>query len=150
HEMAHQWFGDLVTLAWWDDTWLNESFASWMETKIVEGWKPDWALDIDVVADKSGVMREDSLDSARAIRQPIKAHSDIESAFDGITYGKGEAVLMMLEKWIGADTFQQGVRAYLAKHAWGNATYEDFVSAMSDAARKDLHPLFDSFVLQSG
>ncbi len=150
HEMAHQWFGDLVTLAWWDDTWLNESFASWMESKIVEAWKPEWELDVDVVAGKSGVMRQDSLDTARAIRQKIDDERDIENAFDGITYGKGEAVLTMLEKWIGADTFQKGVRAYLAKHAWGNATYDDFVGAMSDAAGKDLHPLFDSFVLQSG
>jgi alanyl aminopeptidase len=150
HEMAHQWFGDLVTLAWWDDTWLNESFASWMETKIVASWKPEWDIDVEAVAGKFHVMRADSLDSARAIRQKIEVHADIESSFDDITYGKGEAVLTMIERWVGADTFQQGVRAYLAKHAWGNATYEDFVGAMSDAAHKDLHGLFDSFVLQSG
>ena len=150
HEMAHQWFGDFVTLAWWDDTWLNESFASWMEGKIVEVYKPEWDLGIDAVASKSGVMHEDSLDSARAIHQPIKVHGDIESSFDGITYGKGEAVLTMIERYVGADTFQKGVRAYLAKHAWGNATYEDFVGAMSDAAGRDLHPLFDTFVKQSG
>jgi cytosol alanyl aminopeptidase len=150
HEMAHQWFGDYVTMAWWDDTWLNESFASWMEGKIVGEWKPDWDLDIDAVAGKSGVMHQDSLDSARAIHQPIKVFGDIEGSFDGITYGKGEAVLRMMERTVGADTWQRGVRAYLAKHAWGNATYEDFVSAMTEAAGTDLHPLFDSFVKQSG
>jgi len=150
HEMAHQWFGDYVTLAWWDDTWLNESFASWMETKITAEWKPDWDLDISAVSSKSGVMHQDSLDSARAIHQPIKELGDIEASFDGITYGKGEAVLRMMERTIGPDTFQRGVRAYLAKHAWGNATYEDFVSAMTEAAGTDLHPLFDSFVKQSG
>jgi alanyl aminopeptidase len=150
HEMAHQWFGDYVTLAWWDDTWLNESFASWMETKIVAEWKPEWDLDVGAVAGKSSVMRQDSLDSARSIHQPIQEQGDIESSFDGITYGKGEAVLRMLERSIGPDTFQRGVRAYLAKHAWANATYEDFVGAMTEAAGKDLHPLFDSFVKQSG
>jgi alanyl aminopeptidase len=150
HEMAHQWFGDYVTMAWWDDTWLNESFATWMETKIVAEWKPEWDLDIDAVPHKSAVMRQDSLETARAIHQPIKVFGDIESSFDGITYGKGEAVLRMMERVIGPDTFQRGVRAYLAKHAWSNATYEDFVGAMSEVAGGNLHPLFDSFVKQSG
>ena len=150
HEMAHQWFGDYVTLAWWDDTWLNESFASWMEGKIVGEWKPEWDLDIEAVATKSSVMGQDSLDTARAIHQPIKNMGDIESSFDGITYGKGEVVLRWIERTVGADTFQKGVRAYLAKHAWGNATYDDFVSTMGEAAGSDLHPMFDSFVKQSG
>ena len=150
HEMAHQWFGDLVTLGWWDDTWLNESFASWMETKIVAAWQPKWDLDVDAVSSKSGIMGADSLDTARAIHQPIVTQADIESSFDGITYQKGEAVLRMIERFVGPDTFQKGVRAYLAKHAWGNATYDDFVGAMSDAAGRDLSALFDSFVKQSG
>ncbi|MBL0220149.1 MAG: M1 family metallopeptidase [Myxococcales bacterium] len=150
HEIAHQWFGDYVTLAWWDDTWLNESFASWMETKIIEAWQPTWDLDIDAVSSKSGVMGRDSLDSARAIRQPITTAEDIDSSFDGITYGKGEAVLAMIERSVGPDVFQRGVRAYLAKHAWGNATYDDFVGAMTEAAGKDLRPLFEAFVKQSG
>ena len=81
--MAHQWFGDDVTLAWWDDTWLNESFASWMETKIVERWKPEWDLDVGAVGGKSRVMGADSLDSARTIRQPIESANDIANAFDG-------------------------------------------------------------------
>ena len=150
HEIAHQWFGDYVTLAWWDDTWLNESFASWMEAKIVSAWQPKWELEIDAVAEMSGVMGQDSLDTARAIRQPVTSEQDIESSFDGITYGKGEVVLAMIERTIGADVFQKGVRAYLAKHAWGNATYDDFVGAMTEAAGKDVRPLFDSFVKQSG
>jgi alanyl aminopeptidase len=150
HEMAHQWFGDYVTLAWWDDTWLNESFASWMESKVAAQWKPDWEIAAEGAAGKRFVMGADSLDSARTIRQPITTANDIINAFDGITYGKGQAVLTMLERTIGPDVFQRGVRDYLAKHAWGNATYEDFVGAMSGAAGSDLHPLFDSFVLQSG
>jgi alanyl aminopeptidase len=150
HEIAHQWFGDLVTMAWWDDLWLNESFASWMQSKIVDAWKPEWGLGVDAVATKSAVMGQDSLDSARAIRQPIREHGDIRGAFDGITYAKGAAVLTMIERTVGADRFRGGVRAYLAGHARGNATYDDFVDAMSTAAGTDLHPLFDSFVKQSG
>ncbi|HEU0033437.1 MAG TPA: M1 family metallopeptidase [Kofleriaceae bacterium] len=150
HELAHMWFGDFVTLAWWDDTWLNESFASWMESKIVDQWKPEWEGAVSMVSSKSGVMGQDSLDSARAVRQPITTAGDINNAFDGITYQKGEAVLTMVERHIGADAFQKGVRDYLAKHAWGNATYDDFVASISAAAGKDLKPMFDAFVLQSG
>ena len=150
HEMAHQWFGDYVTLAWWDDTWLNESFASWMESKVVETWKAAWEIPVGRVRSKVGVMYGDSLDTARTIRQPITSANDINNAFDGITYQKGEAVLTMLERTIGPDVFQRGVRDYLAKHAWRNATYQDFVGAMSSAAGKDIHAMFDTFVLQSG
>jgi alanyl aminopeptidase len=150
HELAHQWFGDYVTLAWWDDTWLNEAFASWMESKVIEQWQPDWEVPVGRARSKGGVMFGDSLDAARAIRQPITSANDIDNAFDGITYQKGQAVLAMLERTIGPGVFQRGVRDYLASHAWRNATYEDFVGAMSRAAGKDLHPLFDSFVLQSG
>ncbi len=150
HEMAHQWFGDLVTLAWWDDTWLNESFAQWMEAKLVDAWKPEWELGVDLVDTKSGVMADDSLDSARAIYQPIKNRGDILNAFDGITYQKGEAVLTMIERHVGEAVFRTGVRDYLAKHAFSNATYDDFVASMSSAAGRDVRPLFDSFVKQSG
>jgi len=150
HELAHQWFGDYVTLAWWDDTWLNESFASWMGAKIIGTWKPEWESSVDEVASKNGVMHQDSLDTARAIRQPIEDVGDIEMAFDGITYAKGESVLTMIERHLGADKFQAGVRSYLAKHAWGNATYDDFVGEMTVAAGHDVKPMFDSFILQSG
>jgi alanyl aminopeptidase len=150
HELAHMWFGDYVTMAWWDDIWLNESFATWLASKITEQWKPEWEIPVMRAAGKGQIMFADSLDSARTIRQPINTADDIRNAFDGITYGKGNAVLTMLERTIGPDVFQRGVRDYLAKHAWGNATYEDFVSAMSRAAGKDLHSLFDAFVLQSG
>jgi alanyl aminopeptidase len=136
HEIAHQWFGNLVTLAWWDDVWLNEAFATWMEAKIVDKWKPEWDGPVHMVTSKSGVMGSDSLDSARMIRQPIETHGDIETGFDSITYRKGNAVLTMIERAIGPDVFQKGVRAYLAKHAWGNATYFDFVGAMTEAAPK--------------
>ncbi len=150
HEIAHQWFGNYVTLAWWDDTWLNEAFANWMGTKVIEQWKPAWDAPVERVASKARVMGQDSLDAARAIRQPIATEDDIQNAFDGITYQKGEAVLTMIERWVGAETFQKGVRAYMKQHAWGSATYADFVGAMSEASGKDLRPMFDSLVLQSG
>jgi len=150
HELAHQWFGDDVTLAWWDDTWLNEAFATWMEAKVVAKFKPEWDADVEQSAARSHIMGADSLDTARAIRQPIETANDIANAFDGITYGKGEAVLTMIERWIGEATFQKGVRAYLKKHSGGNATYGDFVAAMSQAAGRELRPLFDAFVVQTG
>src|SRR5262249_9770392 len=98
HELAHQGFGDLVTVGWWDDTWLNEAFASWMEAKVIAQWKPEWDAEIEMVSTKSGAMGADSLDSARQIRQPIETPNDIANSFDGITYRKGEAVLAMIER----------------------------------------------------
>jgi alanyl aminopeptidase len=150
HELAHQWFGNYVTLAWWDDVWLNEAFASWVGAKIVARWQPAWDASVERVARKVRVMVLDSLAAARAIRQPIADEGDIFNAFDDITYEKGPAVLSMIERWTGAETFQRGVRAYLARHAWGNATYADFAGEISAAAGQDLRPVLDSFVLQSG
>jgi alanyl aminopeptidase len=150
HEMAHQWFGDMVTMAWWDDTWLNESFASWMAAKITRVVEPRWDSDVWDVDVRSGVMGTDSLDSARQIAQPIATANDIDNAFDEITYEKGQAVLTMIERQITPAAFQNGVRAYLAAHAWGNATYGDFVRAMAEASGADPKPMFDSFVMQSG
>jgi alanyl aminopeptidase len=150
HEMAHQWFGDLVTTAWWDDIWLNEAFASWMENKIVGQWKPDWHVDVTVVNDRLGAMREDSLVSTRKIRQPIESNDDIANAFDGITYQKGEAVIRMFEAWIGEDKFRKGIRQYLKQHAWGVATAKEFEAAISSAAGHNIAPAFDTFLNQAG
>jgi alanyl aminopeptidase len=150
HELAHQWFGDYVTPAWWDDVWLNEAFATWMGAKIVERWQPAWDLAVERVTRQAHAMGADSLDAARAIRQPVADKGDILNAFDDITYEKGAEVLSMIERWLGPDTFQRGVRAYLARHAWGNATYADFAGAMAATTGADLRPVLDSFVLQSG
>jgi alanyl aminopeptidase len=150
HEIAHQWFGDEVTIAWWDDTWLKESFASWMAAKLVAQLEPAWQGDLAMVGARAAVMATDSLENARTIRQPIDSANDITNAFDGITYDKGQAVLTMMERWLTPEVFQKGVRAYLAEHAGGNASYADFVRAMNAASGRDIKPLFDSFVLQSG
>ena len=150
HEMAHQWFGDLVTTAWWDDIWLNEAFASWMENKIVAEWKPEWHIDVTEVNSRLGAMREDSLVSARKIRQPIGSNDDIANAFDGITYQKGAAVIQMFETWLGREKFRKGVQLYLKQHSWGNATAAEFEAGISAAAGRDIAPAFDSFLNQPG
>jgi alanyl aminopeptidase len=150
HEMAHQWFGDLVTTAWWNDTWLNEAFATWMERKIPGEWRPDWHLDVAAVNARVGAMRQDELASARAIRQPIESNDDIANAFDDITYEKGAAVIEMFERWIGPEKFRSGVQLYLKQHAWGNATAGDFEAAISSVAGQDVAPVFSSFLDQPG
>jgi hypothetical protein len=119
HELAHMWFGDLVTLAWWDDAWLNESFANWMEYKIVEQWRPGWEVPLQRVGRRNRAMAADSLISARRVRQPVESKDDMANAFDTITYNKGSSVLVMFEGWIGADTFRRGIQRYLSRHAYG-------------------------------
>ena len=150
HELAHQWFGDLVTMAWWDDTWLNESFASWMGEKVTDRFDPTWGVALRRVADRAEALQADSLSSARRIRQPIANRQDIEDAFDDITYAKGEAVLEMLEAWLGEETFRRGVQSYLGAHAWGNATTADFASRMTAAAGRDVEVVLYDFLDQTG
>ncbi len=150
HEMAHLWFGDLVTTAWWDDIWLNEAFATWMAGKTLEQWKPEWGTSLGEAAARQSAMISDSLVTARRIRQPIASQSDIANAFDNITYGKGSAVIYMFEHWIGPDVFRRGVQNYLKKHADGNATATDFLAALSAAAGRDIAPAFSSFLEQAG
>jgi cytosol alanyl aminopeptidase len=150
HELAHQWFGDLVTMAWWDDLWLNESFASWSEGRILTDAQPAWGEAVERVLGRSRALGADSLVSARRIRQPIESENDIVNAFDGITYGKGSAVLSMTEAWLGPDVFQRGVRRHLAAHARGNATAQDFLSALSAEAGQDVSGVLASFLDQGG
>jgi alanyl aminopeptidase len=151
HEFAHQWFGDLVTTAWWDDIWLNESFASWLEEKISDEWHPEWTHHASLVHNRAHAMAADSLVSARRVRQPVVTNDEIYNAFDGgITYAKGEAVINMFERFVGPPTFQRGVRKYIADHADGNATVNDFVAAVSSVAGRDLGPAFKSFLDQAG
>lgn len=150
HEMAHQWFGDLVTTEWWNDIWLNEAFATWMERKAVAKWQPDWRADVTAVKERLGAMDLDSLTTARSIRQPIASDSDIANAFDGITYEKGAAVIRMFETSVGEDKFRKGVQLYLKQHAWGNATANDFEAAISAAAGKNIAPAFNSFLDKPG
>ncbi|HEX3682260.1 MAG TPA: M1 family metallopeptidase [Bryobacteraceae bacterium] len=148
HEMSHQWFGDLVTTAWWDDIWLNEAFASWLSSKLLDEWKPEWNIKAD--ASRSlNVLRADSLTTARRIRQPIEAPGDIANAFDGITYGKGEAVIAMFENYMGPLDFQRAIRLYLLQHAWGNATSADLLATL-DSVSQGVGPAFSTFLNQVG
>ncbi len=150
HELAHQWFGDLVTLAWWDDTWLNEAFATWTSAKIMTQWKPEWNWRLGDLGSKFGAMREDSLVSARQIRQPIQSMDDISNAFDGITYEKGAAVIRMFESWVGERQFQAGVNGYLKRYASKNASAADFLDAIAGTGQPLLTRAFSSFLEQPG
>lgn len=150
HELAHQWFGDLVTTAWWNDIWLNEAFATWMEEKFVREWKPEWKTDVNDVNAKLGAEGEDSLVSARKIRQEIVTKDDINNAFDDITYQKGAAVISMFENWVGPETFRKGVKSYLTQYALHNADAPEFLDAISSAGKKNVNAAFSSFLNQAG
>ena len=131
HELAHQWFGDLVTTAWWDDIWLNEGFASWTANKIVSEYHPDWHADIEALNSSQGAMHSDSLVSARRVRQPIESKDDIVNAFDSITYDKGSALLNMFESYMGREKFRTGIHRYLTKYSWKNANAAEFLAALA-------------------
>ena len=152
HELAHQWFGDLVTMRWWDDLWLNEGFATWMGNKIHGQLQPEAHTDRGLLEGALGAMGADSLASTRRIHEPIKDFTDIQSAFDGITYQKGGAVLNMFEQYIGPEPFRTGIRNYLLAHARGNATSADLIGAV--AAQGDdpqaIAQAFFSFIDQPG
>jgi len=150
HELAHQWFGDYVTTAWWDDIWLNEGFANWMEDRITAAFEPAWHQELNVLAMRDKALRADSLTKARQIRQPIVVSGDIFNAFDNITYDKGASILHMFERYVGSELFARGVRDYLRAKAFGNATSADFIAAISKVAGKDLAPAFATFLDQPG
>lgn len=136
HELAHHWTGDLVTLKFWDDLWLNESFASFLDSKITEQFQPAWEEPLERVGSRAAAMDNDSLHSARRIRQPIQSNDDIVNAFDPITYAKGKAVLGMLEDWLGPTVFQRGLTRYLRRHAHGTAVAADFLQALQSEAEQ--------------
>lgn len=152
HELAHQWTGDTVTLRWWNDIWLNEAFATWMQQKVAEELHPDYRTDLDRIAAGEKAMANDSLVSARMIRQPIKGNGDIDTAFDGITYLKGADTIGMFEHFVGPQVFQRGMRAYIRAHAFGNADAQDLVAAIAGAAHRGerFEHAFDSFLDQNG
>jgi alanyl aminopeptidase len=151
HELAHMWFGDLVTMQWWDDLWLNEAFATWMATRTVQEVAPEFESEVDQAANASGVYSQDAQPSTRSIRQPITGGGDVYNAFDGITYGKGSLVLAMLERWLGPEVFRDGVRRYLQRHARGNATTADLVTALTEASKgAPVATVVDAFTTRPG
>ena len=151
HELSHQWFGDYVTPAWWDDIWLNESFANWMGYRIGNEWRPDLNIGVGAVDEAFGAMGTDALKVGRPIHQPITSNSQIDAAFDSITYGKGGQVVAMVAAYLGDAKFRDGVRLHMSRHPYGNANSDQFFGALADAA-KDPRVLtaMKSFVNQQG
>jgi aminopeptidase N/puromycin-sensitive aminopeptidase len=150
HEVAHQWFGDLVTMKWWDDIWLNEGFATWMTPHPLAQWKPEWMEDQDVVENTGNSLSRDSVQNTRPIHQAAETRAEIESLFDGIAYGKTAAVLHMLEGYLGHETFRAGVNLYLKEHAYGNAAASDFWDAMTRSSKQPVDQIMPTFVMQPG
>jgi aminopeptidase N len=150
HEMAHQWFGDLVTMKWWNDIWLNEGFATWMSWKPLEVWKPEWKMEQQEIGETLGALSADSVPSVRTIRANAESPADIQALFDGIAYGKAASVLRMVEAYVGPEVFRKGVNAYVGKHANANATAEDFWNQITETSGKPVDKIMRSFTEQAG
>ena len=151
HELSHQWFGDMVTPAWWDDIWLNESFANWMGYRIGNEWRPDLNIAAGARVEGFAAMQTDALLAGRPIHQPIVRNSQIDAAFDTITYGKGGQVIAMIAAYMGDAKFRDGVHRYMAAHRYGSATSADFFKAMADVAGDSrILPAMQSFTDQQG
>lgn len=150
HELAHQWFGNLVTMAWWDDLWLNEAFATWAETHTVARVFPEMHAEVSEEMTALEAFDADSLASARRIRNPIATVHDVHNAFDSITYSKGASVLNMIESWLGEEVFRRGIQRYLHEHAGGNASGEDLMGALGAESQREVAPVMRAFLEQPG
>jgi aminopeptidase N len=148
HEIAHQWFGDLVTMHWWDDIWLNEGFATWMERRPMEEWKPEWNPRFDEVRDTQSAMNLDALRATRPIRARVETPGEINQVFDAIAYQKTAAVIRMVEGFVGADSFRDGINAYLKKFAFGNATGEGFWTTIASVTKRPVDRILSSYITQ--
>ncbi len=149
HELAHMWFGDLVTMEWWDDLWLNESFATWMGDKILPEVFPELDQEVAAIQGIQGILSQDSRATTEAVRRPIDSAKDLLSGI-GLTYRKGRTVLGMFEQWMGPETFRRGVVAYLEAHAWKNATAADLWRALDQASGKEVAAAMATFLDQPG
>jgi alanyl aminopeptidase len=150
HEIAHQWFGDLVTLRWWTDAWLNESFATWMGNRTVHEWDPAYGAWTSFLGGVDYAMEKDALASARAVRQPLDDIKNVWNQFDSITYQKGGGVLAMFERFLGPERFREGIRGYLRAHAYGGGDTDDLLDALSSAAGREVKTTFHTFLDQAG
>jgi aminopeptidase N len=150
HEMAHQWFGDMVTMQWWDNLWLNEGFATWMETKPVAEWHPEWKFADDDAQGLNETLNLDAQKTTHTIRAVANTPDEINEMFDGISYGKGGAVIGMVENYLGKEVFRQGVHNYLQAHLYANATAEDFWNAQTANSHLPVDKIMSSFVTQPG
>jgi aminopeptidase N len=150
HEMAHQWFGDLVTMAWWDNIWLNEGFASWMQAKAAEALHPEWQTWLNGNGFKQAAMSEDARRTTHPIQQPIGNETEAMAAFDSITYAKGQALIRMVENYLGEDAFRAGIRAYMRQHAYSNTTTADLWGALQAASGKPVAAVASAYTEQGG
>ncbi len=150
HEIAHQWFGNLVTMQWWDDLWLNEGFASWMESRATREMHPEWNTTFDAVGAREGAMGRDSLSTTHPVVQHIETVEQASQAFDAITYSKGEAVITMLEAFKGENEWRDGVRRYMKKHAYGNTASADLWAAMDADGSNPITAIAQDFTTQPG
>ncbi|TWI01094.1 aminopeptidase N [Luteimonas cucumeris] len=150
HEIAHQWFGDLVTMSWWDDLWLNEGFASWMASRTTEKLHPEWNTALEAVGARESAMNRDAVATTHPVVQHVQTVEQASQAFDAITYSKGEAVIRMLEGYVGEDAWREGVRSYMKKHAYGNTVSDDLWKQMEAAAGKPILDIAHDFTLQPG
>ena len=151
HEMAHMWFGDLVTMAWWNDLWLNESFASWIACKAVDHLFPEWEMWTQFVSsDTNDALGLDGLKSSHPIEQEVKDPAEIGQLFDAISYSKGGSVLRMLEHFLGAETFRVGLNRYLSRHQYGNARTRDLWDALGEASGQPVAEIMDTWITQTG
>jgi aminopeptidase N len=150
HEMAHQWFGNLVTMGWWDNLWLNEGFASWMQAKAAEHFFPQWRTWLNGNGQKQSAMNLDARRTSHPIQQPVANESEAIALFDGITYGKGQALIRMLESYLGTGVFRAGIRKYMAEHAYSNTTTGDLWRALETASEKPVGAIAGTFTEQAG
>lgn len=150
HELAHQWFGNWVTMKWWDDLWLNEAFATWMAYKIVDPWRPEWRLWLDFDQGKSTALNLDALSSTHPVRSEVRNAAEATEAFDAITYEKGGAVLRMIEAFLGEVPFREGIRAYMRSHGRSNAVADDLWNALGEASKQPVTALANAWIRQSG
>ncbi len=149
HEVAHMWFGNLVTLAWWDDLWLNESFASFMGVHVLDALRPDARQDVARVGRLTGMLSMDGGPTARPVRTEVNGSAVFETT-NFAAYGKGEALLDMLEQWLGEEKFRNGIRTYIARHRWGNATFQDLVEALEDVSGEPVQNMLSGYLDRPG
>lgn len=150
HEAAHQWFGNLVTMQWWDDLWLNEGFASWMENRTMMRLHPEWQPEFNAISVREQAIALDALASTHPVVQKIETVDQASQAFDSITYQKGEAVIRMLENYVGEDAWRQSVRSYMRTHAYSNTQSRDLWKQVEKAARKPIVAIAKDFTEQAG
>lgn len=150
HELAHMWYGDLVTMAWWNDLWLNEAFATWMAFQIVDQWKPEWKMWHDFEHHRAAALQLDALGNTHPIYVDVRTPAEATQNFDLITYEKGASVVRMIERYLGAETFRAGVRAYVRRHRESNAVAADLWRALEEASGEEVEPVVRAWIEQPG